>query len=183
MEDSISVTTFAAPSCSFKHRASALGEIPEATPKTFKRKPTAVFPVASLGTDADAGGSKHPAVADGLAKADPAHAVESVTILEPEDSVLDHSRTQAGVAEKEDSSPQSSSSRKAKTPVSDTPKGEDNYLLDSDGSETIFKPRLSKKINSMQRKKNREAKAEAARAIRNANPLPVKVSNAEGWWK
>ena len=51
----------------------------------------------------------------------------------------------------------------------------DNFVLDSDGSEVALKPRLSKKISSMQSKKNREAKEMEEKTIRTAKSLPVEI--------
>ena len=75
-----------------------------------------------------------------MAQASPEHAVESA-----EDSGSDHSETQAGDAATEDLSVQSSATSRCKTQLSDTPVLRDNFILDSDGSETAFNPRLSNK--------------------------------------
>ena len=116
--------------------------------------------------DAAADGNAHTSVKnDEMVKSDPAHAVEPV-----KDSGSDHSDAQADVAEKEDLLSQSSKTSGSKTPP--------NTVINVDGSEIALNERLSKKINSMQRKKNREEKTLAAKAAK-AKPLPVKLAESE----
>ena len=114
-----------------------------------------------------------PAAIEGTTIASPEHAVEPA-----EDSGSDHSDAQAGDAEKEDSSIQSSPISRGKTQLSDTP-AKDNFIFDSDGSETALNQRLSKNVNSIQRKKNREERLLAEKAIRDAKPLPVVLVDAK----
>ena len=89
----------------------------------------------------------------------------------------DLSDAQADDAEQEDSSLQSSKpTRESKSSHCET-KVKEHFVLNTDGSEITLNQRLSKKVNSMQRQKNREAKKLAAKAIRDAKPLPVKTPN------
>ena len=137
--------------------------------KLRKRKTEHFLPVASPG-DSSSSGKHLPVAVDGDADASPVQAVES-----EEDSGSDHSESQAVIAGEAWLSVQPSPISESKTLLDIEKDDENTLVLNADGSTVALNPRLSKKINSIQRKKNREEKLLTEKAIRDARLLPGKV--------